>query len=194
MLVKSFPHNWCAIAQVMMTKSCRQVYDFSKEELGTAGGVKKNSSQEGRPLPKNKKKNTKTKQRALYKGHSQDGERENNQPYSPCHHPGLPCSEQTCSCLQKGNFCEKFCHCPLDCDHRSVLTLLTSFGCPLRSEISVYDVLTNAGFRAVSVRVSAPPTPAPVSWHAGSVTPTSAPVVWTAASTGTRTATPAGTS
>ena len=119
MLVKSFPNNWCAIAKVLMTKNCRQVYEFSKQELGSSGGLKKTASQEDRIQPKpNKKKNTKTRQRALYKGHSQDGEREIRKPYSPCHHPGLPCDQQSCSCRQSANFCEKFCLCPLDCHHR----------------------------------------------------------------------------
>jgi len=126
-LVKSFPGNWCAVAQVMMTKTCRAVFEFSKKELGTDGGIKRSTSKDrrggaggggGAPQKNNKKKHSKTKQAALYKGHSQDGKRESSQPFRPCHHPGLPCTELSCSCRQSGNFCEKFCYCASDCTHR----------------------------------------------------------------------------
>ena len=69
MLAKSFQTNWCAIGQCMMTKTCQQVYEFSKQELGNASKIKKRSSSlQRRPGTKTvKKKNTKTKQAALYK-------------------------------------------------------------------------------------------------------------------------------
>ena len=122
LLVQSFPGNWCAVAQIIMTKSCRQVFEFSKGELGTANvAIKKTPSLVvGTPRDKNNKKK-KTKQAALYKGHSQDGERENKHPYTPCYHPGEICETcETCSCRQTGNFCEKFCYCSPECEHRSV--------------------------------------------------------------------------
>lgn len=39
--------------------------------------------------------------------------------YQPCLHEG-PCtaSNPDCHCMQTGTFCEKFCHCPMDCPHR----------------------------------------------------------------------------
>lgn len=120
MLAKTFQSNWCAIAQGVMTKTCKQVYEFSKQELGNAVNNKKKSSS----LPRRqgnktgKKKHTKAKQAALYKGHSKDGERESTMPYTPCHHPGLPCTDDICTCRQTGNFCEKFCYCPPDCRMR----------------------------------------------------------------------------
>jgi len=113
MLVQSLPSNWCAIAQMMITKKCRQVWEFSKEEIFNISRVKK-----AKTSSKSKKKNTKAKQAALYKGHSQGGERENSHTYIPCHHPGQPCSEEVCSCRQSKNFCEKFCYCPVDCRDR----------------------------------------------------------------------------
>jgi len=115
MLAKSLPSNWCAIAQIMITKKCRQVWEFSKEEIENCGTrVKKTKTS----TKSKQKKNTKAKQAALYKGHSQAGERENSHTYFPCHHPGQPCSEEVCTCKQSKNFCEKFCYCPIDCRDR----------------------------------------------------------------------------
>ena len=54
----------------------------------------------------------------LLQGQSKDGLRQNNFPYSPCHHPGQPCSDEVCSCRQADNFCEKFCYCSKDCSNR----------------------------------------------------------------------------
>jgi len=119
MLASIFSTNWCAIGQGMMTKTCAQVYEFSKQELGNVAKIKKRSNGLSR-RNKIKKKNTKAKakQAALYKGNSKDGERENSNPYTPCYHPGQPCNDEHCSCKQKGNFCEKFCYCPVDCIQR----------------------------------------------------------------------------
>jgi len=113
LLVQSMPSNWCGISQIMITKKCRQVWEFSKKEIGNITRVKKTKTN-----PKGKKKNTKAKQAALYKGHSQGGERENSHTYFPCHHPGQPCNEEVCTCKQSKNFCEKFCYCSIDCRDR----------------------------------------------------------------------------
>ena len=78
----------------MITKKCRQVWEFSKVEIGNIARVKK-----VKISSKSKKKNAKAKQAALYKGHSQGGERENNHTYIPCHHPGQPFSEEVCTCV-----------------------------------------------------------------------------------------------
>ena len=127
MLAKSLPSNWCAIAQIMITKKCRQVWEFSKEEIENCGTrVKKTKTS----TKSKQKKNTKAKQAALYKGHSQAGERENSHTYFPCHHPGQPCSEEVCTCKQSKNFCEKFCYCPIDCRDRFP-------GCRCKSKYSV---------------------------------------------------------
>ena len=128
-LANSLPGSYCSIAQSMLTKTCRQVYDFARlenrsqdadvvmagtpeeEGYGKRPASKKNSS-------KNKKR-SKQNQHNLYKGHSRGGVRENKHQYTPCYHPGASCSESPdCSCAQTNNFCEKFCYCPPDCKDR----------------------------------------------------------------------------
>ena len=119
------------------------MYEFSKQELGNVAKIKKKTPslpRRGRkPAARKSKQAKKTKQAALYKvgesslmivempllvlflllqGQSKDGLRQNNFPYSPCHHPGQPCSDEVCSCRQADNFCEKFCYCSRDCSNR----------------------------------------------------------------------------
>ena len=82
----------------LLTCLLAQVYLFSVQDSGPRTKRIKTLGKELKP--KKGKVNTKAKQAALYKGHSEGGERENQSPYSPCHHPGLPCSEEVCSCRQ----------------------------------------------------------------------------------------------
>jgi len=114
-LIKTFPANFCAIAQCMITKKCRQVYDFSLKEDNTSVRRKKTTTATKlKKNPKSKKRN----QLQLFKAHSTGGERENSHSYSPCHHPGKSCTELDCTCREANNFCEKFCYCPPECKHR----------------------------------------------------------------------------
>jgi len=108
--IKSFPGNFCAVAKVLATKKCREVFLFSVQEGKTSRGVR------NRKVLKAKKFG-KTLQAQLYK-HTQHGTKENKRPYIPCHHPGKDCSPEVCSCRESNNFCEKFCYCPINCSHR----------------------------------------------------------------------------
>jgi histone-lysine N-methyltransferase EZH2 len=110
-LEQTFPSNWCVIAQSMVTKKCRQVYEFSLQDCGTKVSSSKSLSTN---VGKQQKVKSKTMEAALYKCPSEGSQ----QTYSPCHHPGQQCSEEVCSCIQVGNFCEKYCYCPIDCSHR----------------------------------------------------------------------------
>jgi len=106
-LIKTFPDNFCAIAQIIITKNCRQVSQFSSKEKASP------RRKSNRKTLKKKAKN----QHQLFKMCS-GGERENSQPYRPCYHPGEVCNAETCTCHQTNNFCEKFCYCDQECKVR----------------------------------------------------------------------------
>ena len=110
--MKSLPSNWCTIAQVMITKKCKQVWQFSMEEVGIIAREKKTKTSDRR-----KKKSMKALQ-DIYKAQIQRGEIVNKNQYFPCHHPGEECSMEVCTCRQRKTCCEKFCYCPAHCEIR----------------------------------------------------------------------------
>uniref|UniRef100_A0A8C9TKW8 [histone H3]-lysine(27) N-trimethyltransferase n=1 Tax=Scleropages formosus TaxID=113540 RepID=A0A8C9TKW8_SCLFO len=100
----TYYNNFCSIARLIGTKTCRQVYDFAvKEAL-----IHRVPVEDGGISPQKKKR----KHRRVLNNSS-------NQVYNyqPCDHPEHPC-DSSCPCVMTQNFCEKFCQCDSACQNR----------------------------------------------------------------------------
>lgn len=96
-LRKVFLNNYCAISQVMLTKTCQQVYAFCQKE-----------AMEPEDSPPQEKK--------MKYSHPSHHTFIHN--FTPCDHQG-PCNiKNNCTCAHAQPFCEKYCNCSADCPKR----------------------------------------------------------------------------
>ncbi|XP_048487671.1 histone-lysine N-methyltransferase E(z) isoform X2 [Plutella xylostella] len=111
-LQRVFPGHPCALARLLLTKTCQQVYFH----CASAGAVR-------RPPPSAEPPRNKKKKHRLWSVHcrkiqlKKDSAAHHVFNYTPCEHPGRAC-DALCPCVQTQNFCEKFCQCDTDCQNR----------------------------------------------------------------------------
>ncbi|XP_006247380.1 histone-lysine N-methyltransferase EZH1 isoform X1 [Rattus norvegicus] len=107
-------NNFCSIARLLGTKTCKQVFQFAVKESLI---LKLPTDELMNPSQKKKRKHR------LWAAHCRKIQlkKDNNSTqvynYQPCDHPDRPC-DSTCPCIMTQNFCEKFCQCSPDCQNR----------------------------------------------------------------------------
>jgi histone-lysine N-methyltransferase EZH2 len=102
-----FGHNYCAMAKVIGSKSCRQVQLYART-VPDAAHVEPTPEP---PKKKKKKVESRFKSSASVRlTRNKDIGPDLTKHYEPCYHPDKPCNKG-CSCFDSQMLCEKYCLC-----------------------------------------------------------------------------------
>uniref|UniRef100_A0A673JSS2 [histone H3]-lysine(27) N-trimethyltransferase n=1 Tax=Sinocyclocheilus rhinocerous TaxID=307959 RepID=A0A673JSS2_9TELE len=105
----TYYNNFCSIARLIGTKTCREVYEFAVKEML----IHRVPLEDGGISPQKKKR----KHRQDVNTPLPDNSSNQVYNYQPCDHPEHPC-DSSCLCVMTQNFCEKFCQCDRECQNR----------------------------------------------------------------------------
>ncbi|XP_076000170.1 histone-lysine N-methyltransferase EZH1 [Genypterus blacodes] len=103
-------NNFCSIAQLIGTKTCKEVYEFAVKEVL----IHRVPLEDGGISPQKKKRKHRLWAKIQLKKDNTSNQVYN---YQPCDHPDHPC-DSSCPCVMTQNFCEKFCQCEHECPNR----------------------------------------------------------------------------
>ncbi|XP_057202267.1 histone-lysine N-methyltransferase EZH1 isoform X2 [Triplophysa rosa] len=103
-------NNFCSIARLIGTKTCREVYEFAVKEVL----IHHVPLEDGGISPQKKKRKHRLWAKIQLKKDNSSSQVYN---YQPCDHPEHPC-DSSCPCVMTQNFCEKFCLCDRECQNR----------------------------------------------------------------------------
>ncbi|XP_062303078.1 histone-lysine N-methyltransferase EZH1 isoform X3 [Osmerus eperlanus] len=106
----TYYNNFCSIARLIGTKTCKQVYEFAMKEVL----IHRVPLDDGGISPQKKKRKHRLWAKIQLKKDSSSNTVYN---YQPCDHPDHPC-DSSCPCVMTQNFCEKFCQCEQECQNR----------------------------------------------------------------------------